>query len=88
VSAASRQQQAADKQRLQTAIDDNLRWFGAMRAEFEKRQAELVAIAKFVQSSLEATVNSSISVPLHRHYESERRTLSNPIVFLLCLCCP
>ncbi|KAJ7917986.1 heat shock protein 70 [Mycena leptocephala] len=52
VSAASRQQQAADKQRLQTAIDDNLRWFEAMRAEFEKRQAELVAIANSITQTL------------------------------------
>jgi hypothetical protein len=63
VFAASQQQQTAAKQRLQSATNNNLRWFEAIRAEFEKRQAELVAIAKFVQSCLEATVNSFISAP-------------------------
>ncbi|KAJ7110861.1 heat shock protein HSS1 [Mycena epipterygia] len=34
--------------RLQAAIDDNLRWFDAMRVEFENRQAELIAIANSI----------------------------------------
>ncbi|KAJ7495375.1 heat shock protein 70 [Mycena latifolia] len=43
---------AADKRRLQAAIDDNLRWFEAMRVEFETRQAELIAIAKSITEGL------------------------------------
>ncbi|KAJ7110863.1 molecular chaperone Hsp70 [Mycena epipterygia] len=50
---AARQEQQSDRRRLQAAIDDNLRWFEAMRVEFENRQAELIAIANSVKQGLQ-----------------------------------
>ncbi|KAJ6447792.1 heat shock protein 70 [Mycena sanguinolenta] len=42
----------ADRRRLQHATNNNLRWFEAMRVEFETRQAELIAIVSSITQGL------------------------------------